>query len=140
MTPPRLGAKRVWVAIFIRRDGRQRPHAARHAPGASEPGDESLAATRSGAVITVVLQWKHRHGPWCGRIARGQRRQSHALLSLFVKIRWMKPPLEGVPERGPLPVNYREPGRITIAAFDDRSLPKNTLKRKAQALSGSAGW
>jgi hypothetical protein len=50
------------------------------------------------------------------------------LLSLFVKVRWMKPPLEAVPQHRPLAVNHREPGRIAIAAFDDARLAKNTLK------------
>ena len=88
------------------------------------------------SVLSLLVIASSRH---CFPRRRGHGRQSRTLLSLFVEIRWLKPVLERVLQRGPLLVNHREPGRIAITASIDGGLSKNALKGKAQALSSGAG-
>lgn len=56
-----------------------------------------------------------------------------------VEIRSFEPTLEGLAEAGPLTIDHREPGGISIAAFDEHVLAEETFVGKAVAQGGTFG-
>ena len=57
-----------------------------------------------------------------------------ALAAGLVEVRRIQPTLEPVPDRRPVAVDDREPGRVPVAAPVHRRLPEHPLERQPQAL------